>query len=74
MTEAEAITEARIVAAQRGYPWLEPVKAWRHRPWFYFFGRTRITVKTNANSHGGNIWAAFDEKSGELLEIGFARR
>jgi hypothetical protein len=73
MTFEEAIERTRSEAAQRGFYWRDPVKAWIARPWV-FFGRREIIVKTNAESRGSNIWAYFVENSGELIHISYIPR
>lgn len=69
----EALVAARATAAAEGWPWREPVRVQRRRSWF-FFGRARWEVWTNADSIGSNVRIVIDETTGEVQEKHFLSR
>ncbi len=74
MTLDEAIAAMRVAAKVRGYERIDPVSArygWRR---FLFFGPRAIHVWTNADQIDGNVWASFDEATGDMLNFGIASR
>jgi hypothetical protein len=73
LTELDALRIAREIADKNGWPWEDPVKAWRSSEGI-FRKRYRWTVRTNANAIGRNVWIGIDDATGEVLSAGFGRR
>jgi hypothetical protein len=56
-----AIQIARAVAAERGYPWLEPTHVSEREAEFH--------VSSNAEELGGNLLVVVDRSTGNVREI-----
>jgi len=70
MTRDEAIARAKDYALERGWPWRDPVEAWRSRRWL-LVGPHEWTVISNADKRGGGARIVLDAKTGAILEAGF---
>jgi hypothetical protein len=73
MTEAEVLAVVRRVAAERGWPYAEPVLVTRRRPWFRKSGGT-WEIFTNRGFIGGNIRMVIEDETGVVLSQGFSPR
>lgn len=58
MSESDALSIARRIAAERGWPWKEPVRIRRTRSGYW-------TVWTNCECRGCNIRIILDDSTGE---------
>lgn len=65
LTHESAMQRASILAAVRGWPWIEPVRVTHHRP--LLGGRATTTVLTNAERSGGNVVVIFDTATGAVV-------
>lgn len=73
MTLDEAKARALDEATARGWLWREPVSARFTRSW-WFFGRKRIVVRSNADLRGSNVYIVFDAASGAIESASFLPR
>ena len=74
VTEFAAIEIAQKVAAERGWPWEEPILAiGRRRGWFWS-GPRYWEVFSNSNCSGRNVSVAIDYTTGRVLGSGFNPR
>ena len=71
MTSDEALTLARQVAAERGWPFLDPVSVRKYRPWFE---KPRWQVMSNHECRGMNVLIEIDDKTGGILQQGYLPR
>jgi hypothetical protein len=72
MTEHEAVTIARTLAADRNWTWLEPAITISRRQWL-FFGSHRWTVISNGGRRGCNVRVQIDD-SGQVISAGYVSR
>jgi len=72
MTSDEAIAKARALAAERGWPVLEPVHAELRRPWRVM--APRWIVISNWGSLGSSVRVEFDDRTGKILLQGYMPR
>ncbi len=73
MTLDEAKARAQEEALARGWPWRGTVRARFTRSWF-FIGRKRIEVRSNAESRGSNVYVRFDASTGAIEGASFLPR
>lgn len=71
MTADEAIARARVVAGQRGWPWVEPAWAVRQRGGLLGLGRSSWRVISNARQNGDNAIVVIDERTGRTRAASF---
>lgn len=72
MTHDEAIARARGLAEARGWTWRLPVRVTVHRS--FFVGRERLSVRSNADSFGGNVVVELDAETAEVLRAAYLPR
>ena len=72
MTGEEALERARAIAAEKGWPWLDPVSVRKVRP--FLLGSVRWVVMTNAERRGMNVRIVLDDASGRILAEGYLPR
>jgi hypothetical protein len=72
MTSDEAIAFTRSLAAERGWPMLEPVHAERRRPWWVM--APRWIVVSNWGSRGSSVRVEIDDRTGKVLLQGYLPR
>jgi hypothetical protein len=72
MTKNAVIRLAQDVARNEGWPWQEPVRAVRRRQWM--FGPYVWHIRTNDSNRGMNIYLTITDKSGAVLQKGYAPR
>lgn len=65
ITRDAALEIAKSHAAERGWPWVEPI---------HVNAGARIHVMTNADHRGGNVNVWIDASDGRILSSGFAKR
>ena len=72
LTEVEAITRARAVAEQRGWPFREEIRAASFRAWWV--GPRRWRVETNWGNLGSNVRVEIDDATGDILKASYLPR
>ncbi|MCP4612727.1 MAG: hypothetical protein GY845_28870 [Planctomycetes bacterium] len=73
MNRDEALQKAQRIIEAEGWPWQQPVRIFKERP-FIIFGRAQWVMITNANCKGGNAFVRLDAKTGNLLSKEYSLR
>jgi hypothetical protein len=73
MTRDEAIAKARQIAREREWPWEEPIVVRVERR-FVVFGRKQISVMSNANARGGNVFVTLEADTGDVVHAAYGPR
>jgi hypothetical protein len=71
ITEQQALEIARRVAEERGWPWVEPVRAATRRE-FIVYGRETWEVWSNAESRGDNVRVVLDVRDGFVRDASYS--
>lgn len=71
MNTDEAIGAARVIAADRRWPWREPIYAVQRRRGLLGLGVTYWQVTSNAYHNGDNVRVDIDNRTGKLLRATF---
>ena len=74
MTEFGAIEIAQKVAAEKGWPWEEPILAMVRRGGWFWGGPRFWVVFSNTSCVGRNVSVAIDYTTGRVLRSGFSPR
>ena len=68
----QAVKIARTRAAEKGWPFAEPLALIIRRRWFG--GVARFEIETGAGKRGTKARFVIDAKSGEIVSEGYVRR
>jgi hypothetical protein len=72
VTSDEALTVARRLATEHGWPFLDPVSVRKYRP--LWFEKPRWQVMSNHESRGMNVLIEIDDRTGDILQQGYLPR
>lgn len=72
MTADQAIAQARALAEQRGWPFLDEVRAKSFRP--FWIGRLRWLVQSHHGHLGMSVRVELDDATGQVLLAGYLPR
>jgi len=71
LTTERVLEIAKALAADRNWPWLQPVEVRQRRAWL-LFGKHQWHVLTNAQARGANVRLVIDDDSGRVTRSSVA--